>query len=72
MHLTYRSLSKLTPLIQQRNADVTKLHVAISKDSHYHALIQREQCLAVLNIRFCHNGLALNPDKSDAIILGAA
>ena len=59
-------------LLQQQYADDTQLHVAISKDNHYLALNQLEHCLVVLHTWFCHNGLALNPDKSDAIIFGTA
>ena len=59
-------------LLQQQYADDTQLYVAISKDNHFLALNQLEDCLVVLHIWFCHNGLALNPDKSDAIIFGTA
>ena len=36
-------------------------------------LSRLEECLYVLHIWFCHNGLALNPDKTDVIlhVLGA-
>ena len=57
-------------LLQQQYADDTQLYGAISKDNHFLALNQLEHCLVVLHTWFCHNGLALNPDKSDAVIFG--
>ena len=57
-------------LLQQQYADDTQLYVAISKDNHFLALNQLKNCLVVFHTWFCHNGLALNPDKSDAIIFG--
>ena len=57
-------------LLQQQYADDTQLYVVISKDNHFLALNQLEHCLAVLHTWFCHNGLALIPDKSDAINFG--
>ena len=59
-------------LLKQQYADDTQLYVAISKDNHFLALNQLEHCLVILHTWFCHNGLALNPDKSDAIIFGTA
>ena len=59
-------------LLQQQYADGTQLYLAISKDNYFHALNQLEHCLVVLHTWFCHNGLALNPDKSDAIIFGTS
>ena len=59
-------------LLQQQYADDTQLYVAISKDNHFLALNQLEHSLVVLHTWFCHNGLALNPDKSIAIIFGTA
>ena len=56
----------------QEYADDTQLHVAISKDNNFLALNQIEHGLVVLHTWFCHNSLALNPDKSDAIIFGTA
>ena len=59
-------------LLQQQYVDDTQLYVAISKDNHFLALNQFEHCLVVLHTWFCHNGLELNPEKSDAIIFGTA
>ena len=41
-----------------------------SVDDAASALSIVESCLASLHSWFCHNGLALNPSKSEAILLG--
>ena len=69
IYLTYRSHCQL---IRQQYTDDTQLYITISKDNHSLAFNQLEYCLAILHTWFCHNGLALNTDKSDAIIFGTA
>jgi len=55
---------------QHQYTDDTLLFIALSPTgflSHIHNLTQ---CLSALHSWFCPNGMALNPDKSDAIIIG--
>ena len=59
-------------LIQQQYADDTRLYVAISHLNRDTALAQLERCLDELHIWFCWNSLSLNPDKTDAILLGTS
>ena len=56
-------------LLQQQYADDTQLAVAISKDNYNTPGIKLEPCLSTLHTWFCYNGLALNPDKSEASCL---
>ena len=42
--------------------------VALSKDYYDTPVAKLELCLSTLHTWFCYNGLALNPDKSDAIV----
>ena len=56
-------------LLQQRYADDTQLYVAIFKDNYDIPVAKLELCLSILHTWFCYNGLALNPDKSEAIVL---
>ena len=51
----------------QQYADDTQLYIALSPTIIDSALSQLEQCLHTLHNWFCINGMALNPDKSDAI-----
>ena len=56
-------------ITQQQYADDTQLYTAISckNTSTLHGL---QECLLSLHSWFSHNGLALNPDKSDAVLFG--
>ena len=56
--------------MQQQYADDTQLYVATSGITHTSSLSNLEQCLLSLHVQFTENGLALNPDKSDAILFG--
>ena len=49
---------------------IIQLYIACSVDDAASALSILESCLASLHSWFCHNGLALNPSKSEAILLG--
>ena len=40
------------------------------KQSQDAELSRLKECLSELHFWFCHNGLALNPDKTDVILLG--
>jgi len=55
---------------QQQYADDTQLYIALSAPDLSSNIQTLENCLRDLNVWFCQNGLALNPDKSDAIVFG--
>ena len=55
-------------VIQQQYADDTQLLISLSPSSLSTAILRLETCLHDLPSWFLHNGLALNPDKSDAIL----
>jgi len=57
---------------QQQYADDTQLYVAISAASASSAINNLESCLLSLHSWYLHNGLAVNPDKSEAIIFGTS
>ena len=57
-------------LLQQQYADDTQLFVAISKDNYDTSVAKLELSLSTLHTWFCYNGLALNPNKSEAIVFG--
>ena len=56
--------------MQQQYADDTQLYVAISKDNYNTSVAKLELCLSILHTWFCYNGLALKPDKSEAVLIG--
>jgi len=51
----------------QQYADDTQLFISIPPTAPTYTVQLLEQCLIRLHCWFCHNGLALNPDKSEAI-----
>ena len=55
---------------QHQYADDTQLHISISKHSVSSNLLTLESALSTLSCWFSYNWLALNPSKSDAILLG--
>jgi hypothetical protein len=55
---------------QHQYADDTQLFISISQSSASVDIQTLQSALAVLSEWFSHNCLALNPDKSDAILLG--
>jgi hypothetical protein len=55
---------------QRQYADDTQLYVELSSQSHSADLSHLETCLSSLNAWFCHNGLSLNPDKSEVVLFG--
>ena len=57
-------------VLQRQYADDTQLYIAISKDNYDTPVAKLKLCLSTLHIGFCYNGLALNPDKSEAIVFG--
>ena len=54
----------------QQYADDTQLFIASNPSDPSSDISNLTSCLHVLQIWFCLNGMALNPDKSDAILLG--
>ena len=54
--------------MQQQYAYDMQLYVVITISNHKSAIFRLEECLSYLHIWFCHNELALNPDKTDAIL----
>jgi hypothetical protein len=64
------SIASSFSVSQQQYADDTQLFLALSQPDYTSDLTNLEKCLADLNYWFCLNGLALNPDKSDTILLG--
>ena len=55
-------------LLQQQYADDTQLYVTI--DNYDTLVVKLDLCLSTLHTWFCYNMLALNPDKSEAIVFG--
>jgi hypothetical protein len=54
----------------QQYADDTQLHIALSHTDQSGKL-KLEDCLSSMYACFCFNGLAINPDKSEAILFGS-
>ena len=57
-------------LSQQQYTDDMQLYVTVTKCNPLFNVQKLEQFLSCLHTRFCHNGIALNPEKSNAIIFG--
>jgi len=55
----------------QQFADDTQLFISVSPSDYIYSLAKLEACLNSLHLWFCFNGLSLNPDKSECIILGS-
>jgi hypothetical protein len=56
--------------MHQQYADDTQLYISLSTSDPYSNISKLESCLLSLHAWFCHNGLCLNPTKSDAILFG--
>jgi len=54
----------------QQYADDTQLFIALNPSDPSSDIFNLTSCLHALQSWFCLNGMALNPDKSDAILLG--
>ena len=54
----------------QQYADDTQLFIALNPSDPSPDIANLTTCLHALHSWFCVNGMALNPDKSDAILLG--
>jgi len=59
--------SQLTGLIY---ADDTQLFIALNPSDPSSDIANLTSCLHALHSWFCLNGMTLNPDKSDGILLG--
>ena len=57
-------------LLQQQYADDTQIYVAVSRLNLSINILQLERCLSALHTWFSLNGLALNPSKSEVILMG--
>ena len=55
---------------QQQYADDTQLYLALSPANHSQSISALQFCLNSLHIWFCENGMALNLNKSVAILFG--
>ena len=55
-------------VVQQQFADDTQLYIAMSQMSSANAIVQLQNCVTALYQWFAENGLALNPDKSKAVL----
>ena len=55
---------------QQQYADDTQLYMEMSSDPSDPGLTNLESALLSLSSWFLHNGLVLNPETSEAILLG--
>ena len=55
---------------QTQYADDTQLFIALSPSNPLISVSNLSACLGALHLWFCHNGMALNPDKSEAVIIG--
>ena len=64
------SLLSQLGVTQHQYADDTQLHIAISPSSLSSELHKLESALHTLSYWFSQNWLALNPEKSDAILIG--
>ena len=54
----------------QQYADDAQLYIALKSSGTASAIERLESCLTSLHCWLCHNGLCLNPEKSEAIIFG--
>ena len=63
-------IAKMFDVSQSQYADDTQLFVALSPTNISDGVERLSSCLSVLHQWFCLNGMALNPDKSEAIVFG--
>ena len=59
-------------VLQQQYADDTQLCISISAKTMTQNTYRLESCLSDLHAWFSHNWLALNPSKSEALLLGTS
>jgi len=63
-------IAHLYSIDQQQYADDTQLFISLSPSDYMPDLDHPTRCIDLLHGWFCANGMALNPDKSEAILLG--
>ena len=56
---------------QQQYADDTQLYVAVTPTEPKDQVSALQSCLVALQTWFCQNGMALDADKSDVILIGS-
>ena len=59
-------------VVQQQYADDTQLYIVMSKMSSANTIVQLQNCVTTLHQWFAKNGLALNPDKSEAVLFSTS
>jgi len=64
------NIASLHNVYQHQYADDTQLFIFLFPTYFSAKISNLTGCLSALNFWFCINGLALNPDKSNAIVLG--
>ena len=57
-------------ILQQQYADDTQIYVAVSRLNQSINIPQLERCLSALHTWLSLNGLALNPSKSEVMLMG--
>ena len=57
-------------VLQQQYTDDNQLFISLSPSNNIININRLQRCLSELHAWFCHNGLALNADESDVIIVG--
>ena len=70
-HLS-QPLQMLHDVLQQQYADDTQIYISISAKTITQNTCRLESCLSDLHAWFSHNWLALNPSKSEALLLGTS
>ena len=55
---------------QQQYIDDTQLFIEVSSSDCEEGLLRLDECITNLHHWFCINGLALNPDKTEAVVFG--
>jgi len=68
--MAINNIAKHLGIQLQQYADDTQLHIALSRTDQSSKL-KLEECLSSVYAWFCFKGLAINPDKSEAILFGS-
>ena len=69
LHLSPPSLNRTIPVSNNTQTIHSSILLYLPQ-SLSQSLLSLENCLSHLRAWFCHNGLALNPDKTDAVLFG--
>ena len=68
-YIVYAHIVSSFGLLQQQYADDTQIYFAVSRFNQSINILQLERCLSALHTWFCLNGFALNPRKSEVILM---